>query len=164
MATAPPTLHGGAGAGSTSLSRQLVASGRWWRQQRPELLGQARPGRGMVGEGAFPAAAPSAAIGLVAFRDELSRIGFQLQPPGSPGRRGAGGGRGGGGGGGCSIQCWPRRPELPVHKGAQPLGRAMSTPQPGPGPQLQPPLPALMARGKTQGVPGVGGRGAAHEP
>lgn len=34
----------------------------------------------MVGEGAFPAAAPSAAIGLVAFRDELSRIGFQLQP------------------------------------------------------------------------------------
>lgn len=54
------------------------------------------PGRGMVGEGAFPAAAPSAAIGLVAFRDELSRIGFQLQPPGRLGRRGAGGGGGGG--------------------------------------------------------------------
>lgn len=116
----------------------------------------------MEGEGAFPAAAPSAAIGLVAFRDELSRIGFQLQPPGRPGRRGAGGGGGGGGGSGCSIQSWPRRPARPAHKGAQPLGKAMSARQPGP--QLQPPLRAPRALGKTLGAPGAGGRGAAGAP
>lgn len=122
------------------------------------------PGRGMVGEGAFPAAAPSAAIGLVAFRDELSRIGFQLQPPGRPGRRGAGGGRGGGGGGGgCSIQCWPPRPASPAHKGAQPLGRVMSAPQPRRGHQLQPPLLAPRAQEKTQSAPGASGRDAARE-
>lgn len=145
----------------------LPSPASWW----PREGGGARsgpswdgPGRGMVGEGAFPAAAPSAAIGLVAFGDELSRIGFQLQPPGRPGRRGAGGGGGGGGGGGCSIQCWPRRPARPAHKGAQPLGRAMSAPQSASGAQLQPPPPALRAQGKTQGVPGAGGRGAAREP
>lgn len=37
MATVLQTPHRGAGAGSTSLSRQLVASGRWRRRQRPEL-------------------------------------------------------------------------------------------------------------------------------
>lgn len=87
----------------------LPSPASWWPREGGGA-GSGRswdgPGRGMVGEGAFPAAAPSAAIGLVAFRDELSRIGFQLQPPGRPGRRGAGGGGegGGGGGGGCSIQ------------------------------------------------------------
>lgn len=121
-------------------------------------------GRGMVGEGAFPAAAPSAAIGLVAFRDELSRIGFQLQPPGRPGRRGAGDRGGGGGGGGCSIQSWPRRSARPAHKGARPLGKAMSAPQPGPWPPLQPSRRAPGELGKEPGAPGSGGQGAARAP
>lgn len=55
MATAP-TRPGDAGAGSTSLSRQLVASGRWRRQQRPDL-GRAGArdggGRGVPGGRAF---------------------------------------------------------------------------------------------------------------
>lgn len=160
MASAPLRLKG-AGAGSTSHSRQLVASRRWQRRQRPEL---GRPGRGMVGEGAFPAAAPSAAIGLVAFRDELSRIGFQLQPPGRPGRRGASGRGGGGGGGGCSIQSWPWQSARPAHKGAQPLGKAMSAPQPGPRPPLQSSRRAPGALGKKPGTPGTGGRSAARAP
>lgn len=152
MASAPLRPRG-AGAGSTSLSRQLVASRRWQSRQRPEL---GRPGRGMVGEGAFPAAAPSAAIGLVAFRDELSRIGFQLQPPGRPGRRGASGRGGGGGGGGCSIQSWPWRSARPAHKGAQPLGKAMSAQQPGSWPPLQPSRRVLGALGEETGCSGDG--------
>lgn len=56
MATALQARHGGAGAGSTSLSRQLVASGRWRR--RPRLgLGRAGArdggGRGVPGGRAF---------------------------------------------------------------------------------------------------------------
>lgn len=48
--------HGGAGEGSTSLSRQLVASRRWRRRQRPELgPAGARDGggRGVPGGRAF---------------------------------------------------------------------------------------------------------------
>lgn len=90
-------------------SRRGAGAGWWPRKVAAEL---GRAGRGTAGEGAFPAAALSAAIGLVAFGDELSGIGFQLQPPGRPRRRGAGGG--------SSIRSWPRRPTRPVHKGGGP--------------------------------------------
>lgn len=116
----------------------LPSPASWWPREGGGVgrgSGWDGPGRGMVGEGAFPAAAPSAAIGLVAFRDELSRIGFQLQPPGRPGRRGAGGGgEGGGGGGGCSIQAGRGGRRAPRTKAPSPWGGPGAPRSPRPGP------------------------------
>ncbi|XP_057353722.1 spidroin-2-like [Manis pentadactyla] len=109
----------------------------------------------MVGEGAFPAAAPSAAIGLVAFWDELSRIGFQLQPPGRQRKRGAGSGGGGGGRGEAAAAAASR-----ADRGGR---RAPRTKAPGPwGGRWEHRSPGPASSASHRCVhPGRGGKGRA---